>query len=186
MEATVGSVRDHMGRPGTPYDNTHDPSPFSEEVLGALEDMDAARAEMRRASAVLKGAFDKMMLFHLPPGTVVEQHRYPFGAGLRVYSGSACGSTQFRIESAPFVEVRESIPKFSRWSCNASPLNKDGVPMKRQCRIEGRVFPKEDAFATVAPPSENDPIMVAIDEYERAAWAANPESAQNSIKGEAP
>ena len=98
-----------MARPGTPYDNIPDPSPLSEEILGALETMETAREEIRQAREVLRARLEKLVQFYFPQGSVVGMWDTRAGR-IRVISGSAYGSTIFRIDSTAFVDVNANTP----------------------------------------------------------------------------
>lgn len=166
----MGSPRDWMGRPGTPYDNVPDPSPFSEEVCGALEDMATALKAMRAEAATLKAAFEKVLAFRLPVGAVVDE--YGAAGNVKVARGSGFGARQFRIDSAPFVDVNVAFPALSRAYFDATPIGKSG-PMKAGCRVVVHVFPRlayGDDFT-----NENDRIVEAIDQFEADEYAARSE-----------
>lgn len=161
----MGSPRDWMGAPGSPHDNAPDPSPFSEEVLGALEDMAQALKAMRAEAATLKAAFEKVLAFRLPVGATVDDHDREAGR-VNVVRGSGFGAKKFRIDSAPFVDVNVASPSLSKAFFDATPIGKTG-PMKAGCRVAVHVFPRI-IYTDESLLSENDRITEAIEQYERA------------------
>lgn len=160
----MGSPRDNMGRPGTPYDNTPDPTELDDLVLGAIEDMAAAQVEADRCAAILQAEWARMMAFYLPAGTVVEKYR-GFGAGLFVGHGNPGAARRFRVIAPPFVEIDKRVPERSVWRAKATPLSDADKPRKNDVSIRGQVFPRlsdGDFDGTAA-----DRMMDALTAYQR-------------------
>lgn len=160
----MGSVRDNMGRPGTPYDNAPDVTELDDLVLGAIEDMAAAQVETDRCATILRAEWARMMAFYLPAGTVIEKYR-GFGVGLFVSRGNPGMAHKFRIVAPPVVEIDKRAPERSVWHGKATPLGKDDKPMKNDVSVRGQVFPRllDGEFDGTAA----DRMMDALTAYQR-------------------
>ena len=96
-------------------------------------------------------------------------------------SGHARGARNFRIDTAPFVEVDSASPELTRWSAYATPVNASGKPLKSKVRLVGYAFPRlvygsDDDYNPAYP---HDRVLREVERFEREKYErANPPHSQ--------
>lgn len=149
-----------------PPEEGRDPTPFEDEVLGALEDMDAASAEIERCTRCLAAAFLKILEPKLATGLQVDTRDPDSPAFLaKVMRGRHHNNTPLFVIRSVRVEISVSHPLLSQWIAKAVCMReRHGSAYSGEVELKGDVFPRA---LRAKPPQSGGPHDEIVREVTR-------------------